>query len=200
MSERSRLGRRWQRLPGRRGYSLISMLMSIAIISLALTSVAIAMHAMYGVDRRLRDQVAYEQTVPRLSLRLRRDAHAAGGVRLGEGTDGPDRLILEYDAEQVEYRAEAGRIVRTRRSLDEQSANVVLGREVYSLGEQTDMRWHVVNGAVPRLELEIRRPAGRIDSADALQVDRIVAAVGLHANRRTATRQAAPGGSDAANE
>ncbi|MDP6469161.1 MAG: type II secretion system protein [Pirellulaceae bacterium] len=165
----------------RRAYSLIEVLLAVTIVSMVMTAVAVAMQAMYRVDRQLKDNAAYGQVVPRLSLQLRTDTHAAGDVALLDGPKGPGgvSLTLAADGEVIVYQSEAGRVLRTRRRDGEE-----LGHEVYYLGKTATFRWQKTGPPSSMVELEIVRAMGKIDSADSQQVDRIVAAIGIRTPHR----------------
>lgn len=167
--------RRW-----RRGYSLIEVLMAVAIVSMVMTAVAVAMQAMYNVDRQLKDNAAHGQVVRRLSLQLRSDAHMASDVALLDAEDEPAGVLLTLPAagEVIEYQSNAGRVIRTRRRELEE-----LGREVYSLGKTTTVHWRIVESPSPIVELKMVRPTGKIDSADSRQIDRVIAAIGIRVTR-----------------
>ncbi len=175
----------------RAGYSLIEALVSVAIIAMVMTAAAVAMQTMYRVDRQLKDNIAYGQVMPRLSLQLRTDVHAATDVSLLIGPNGADGLSLTLAAsdEVVEYHSEARRIVRTWRRDGKE-----LGREVYYLGKTATFRWQTTSVPAPMVELEIVRVRGKIDSADSRQVDRVVAAIGIRVPRKK------EGVADASNE
>jgi prepilin-type N-terminal cleavage/methylation domain-containing protein len=175
----------------RLGYTLIEVLVAVGIVSMLMTAAAVALQTMYRVDRQLKDNMAYGQVSPRLSLQLRIDVHSATDITMLEGPNETDglSLTLATTGERIEYRSEVGRIVRTRR-LEEK----VLGREVYYLGKTATFRWTKTSHPSPRVELEIVRLMGKIDSADARQVDRVVAAIGIR------NRYEEEGVADASNE
>lgn len=164
------------RRQSRSGYSLIEVLLAIAILSMVLTATAVALRAMQQVDRQLKDNGAYGQVVPRLSLQLRSDLHAAGDVAMLGAPDEPAGISLTLAAtgEVIEYQATAGRVVRTRRRGQEE-----IGHEVYPLGKTATLHWRTFASPSPMVELEIVRAIGKIQAADARQVDRIVAAIGI---------------------
>ena len=173
------------------GYSLIEVLVAVGIVSMVMTAAAVALQTMYRVDRQMKDNMAYEQVSPRMSLQLRSDVHSANDVTMLEGPNETDglSLLLATTGETIEYRSEVGRIVRTRRREEK-----VLGREVYYLGKTATFRWTKTSLPSPQVELEIVRVMGKIDSADARQVDRVVAAIGIR------TRHEEEGVPDASSE
>ena len=162
----------------RRGYSLLELLLVVSIFSMVMVAVAFSLQVMYRMDRQLKEDFTYAQVVPRLSVQLRSDVHAARDVALLEVADEPPGVSLAMAAagEVIEYRSEAGRVVRIWRRDD-----VELGREVFSLGKTSTSQWQKIETPSAMLELEIVRPRGKIKSEDARQVDRLVAAIGIRA-------------------
>jgi len=175
----------------RPGYSLIEVLVAVTIVSMVMTAVAVAMQTMYRVDRQLKNNMAYGQVSPRLSLQLRTDVHGASDVAVLDGANAAGGILLTTatTGEVIEYRSEVGRIVRTWRSDGKE-----LGREVYYLGKTTTFRWHITSLPSPMVELEIVRKMGKIEAADSLQVDRFVAAIGIRGPGKE------EGGADASDE
>ena len=173
------------------GYSLIEVLLAVTIISIVLTAVAVSMQTMYRADRQLKDNAAYGQVVPRLSLQLRTDVHAASEAVVVNAPRAAAGVVLTLatSGELIEYQSEAGRVIRTRRRDQEE-----LGREVFSLGKDATLQWRTVEAPTPMVELEIVRAMGKIDAADSRQVDRVVAAIGIRQPRQQ------EGGADASIE
>ena len=86
----------------RRGFTLIEMLVSMSLITVALTAVVLTLHALYGVDRRFRDGMATEAGLDRLTLAIRQDAHYAHGAKLATDDSGcATALVLSLPADQV---------------------------------------------------------------------------------------------------
>ena len=179
------------RRPGRPGYSLIEVLLAVGIVSMTLSAIAVSLQAMYRAERTLKANAVHGQTVPRLALQLRKDTHAAGTATLLNATDPSAGVLLTLPTsdDTVEYQSAAGRVMRTRRR-----GEVELGREIYALDKTTTLQWRTIESPSPRVELEIDRLVGKIDSADARQRDRIIAAVALHIVDETT------GGSNASRE
>jgi prepilin-type N-terminal cleavage/methylation domain-containing protein len=90
----------------RRGYSLIEMLVVIAITGTTLTIVALIMHTLYQADRRLREDLEEQRNLQRIASQLRTDAHQAISVATSKVAENPlarvltlsfsDNRIIEY--------------------------------------------------------------------------------------------------------
>jgi len=160
----------------RPAYSLLEILLAVGVTSLVMSAVAVSMHTMLSVDRTLKVDAVYGHVMPRLSLQLRRDAHAADTVVLKDEADDTAGMVLTLAAENevVQYESAAGRVTRTWRRGGEP-----LGREVYALGKTTQLRWKTLTMPTRLVELEVTRTMGKTDSADSRQTDRIVAAIGI---------------------
>ena len=160
------------------GYTLVEMMVVVAITSLVLSSVAVALHSLYRVDRRMRSHMVNTTTLTRLSLQLRRDAHRAVSVEKIDGENGVSKLMLALtDGNVVQYEAGPGRLLRIARSGED-----VRHREVYRLPKKAGVRWKTEAERIPAfVSLEIVYQTGLIDDAtDARRVDRIDAIVGLN--------------------
>lgn len=87
--------------PRRPGFTLIEMLVAMSVITVALTAVALTLHSLYGVDRRLRDGMAAEANLERLTLALRADVHSAVEAQLAADDSGRESaLVLSLPADR----------------------------------------------------------------------------------------------------
>ena len=159
----------------RNAFTLIEMILAVTIISLVLSSVAVALHLMFRVDAQLRKDLAYSVLLPRLSLQVRQDAHESNSTVITNVQEGSSVLTLaQGDNQFVRYQTNASGIVRSVYRDEEE-----LRHEVYSL-EAAAVRWDF-DEQTRLLRLRIERNLGEIkDAKDALHVDLIEAVVGLN--------------------
>jgi len=103
-----------------RGFSLVEMLTVIAIISIAFTSIAVALGICMREDRRLAAHTKYGRSLQRLSLQWRADVHSSHTLRLPavlETTDG-ERIEYLFHADKIERRRLRGENVAHRDAYD----------------------------------------------------------------------------------
>jgi type II secretory pathway component PulJ len=153
------------------------MLVVISITSLVLTSVAVALHSLFGVERHLRRDLATETVQARLDVLLRDDAHRASAVEAVTRDGETVGLIFMLPNEhRVEYRTEAGRILRVA-----QTGDKVLHRELFRLGDETFVEWTIEREQALAIAcVTLSRTPGRIEAAkNASRTDRLEAVVGL---------------------
>jgi prepilin-type N-terminal cleavage/methylation domain-containing protein len=163
----------------RRGYTLVELLVVISIVTVALTSVAVALHSLFQVDKQLRQELADAATLTRLAARLRSDAHGAEKAELMAGQTGTGgAAFTAQDGRRIEYREESRRLVRTARRGDN-----VEHRDVFALPDHASAAWKIgKEGATTLVSLAITQQRGRIETAaDARRMVSIEAAVGIEA-------------------
>jgi prepilin-type N-terminal cleavage/methylation domain-containing protein len=164
----------------RRGYSLVEMLVVITIASLVLTTVAVALHSLFRVDRDLRQELVQSMALSRISLALRMDAHEAISTTIEPVGEEPREIVFAHaEGRSVSYTLDEARIVRRL-----QQGGQVKHREVYAFPEDT-----VLTLRMEELEskqvviLEIVHQVGEIeDATDSLRKRRIEAVVALDAD------------------
>jgi prepilin-type N-terminal cleavage/methylation domain-containing protein len=99
----------------RRGYSLLEVLVVIALLGVLISATGVCLHGVYRVYLQTRDAVAHASAVDRLVLQFRADAHAAvkASVQQGEGDSPPGIVFVDLDGRETEYRQRELYVVRT---------------------------------------------------------------------------------------
>jgi len=170
-----RCSQRWRR-PSPAGYTLIEMLVVVAILASALTATGVALQTMFQADRQVRDELAQTAVLPKLSLQLRADTHRCQAAELADADT--SSLVLTSPDTNVTYRFDKQRLIR----------EVVRGgesiqREAYHLPAGAHVAWETIDAPPQRIRLIISHRRGKIpDAADAVAVRQIDATIGLHKN------------------
>jgi prepilin-type N-terminal cleavage/methylation domain-containing protein len=162
------------------GYSLVEMLIVVTIASLILTSVAVALHSLFRVDRELRQELVQSIALTRISLALRMDAHEAISATLEPSDGEPQRILLARPQGQtVSYTVEQTRILRQLQQGDQ-----VKHREVYPFPEGTSLTWRIEElDSKKMVILDVVHHLGEIEGAsDSQRRRRIEAVVALDAD------------------
>ncbi len=130
----------------RRGLTLIEMSVVISMTAVVLSTMAVALHTMFRIDRQVRQELLATDNLMRLSTQLRGDAHQALSAAIdaadgGERNAASDRLLLSMgDNRSISFQIVAPRIERLVRRGD-----AVEHRESYRLAENTSLKWLVDN-------------------------------------------------------
>ena len=182
---------RQQSGPARNAFTLIEIILAATIVSVVLSSVAVALHVMFQVDGQLREDLAYSVLLPRLSIQVRQDAHEAYSVETTRSEDELSVLTLKLtDRRVVRYEANGSRIVRIVHRDEEK-----LRHEVYALGAAV-VRWEF-DEETRLLQLRIEHNVGEIEGAqDSLRVDLVEAVAGLNTSAFETDTDAADAGSE----
>lgn len=148
------------------------------ILSMALAVTGVTLHTMFQVNRGMHDQIAQAALLPRFSLQLRQDAHAAYAARIVDDrqTSSPWLSLSLPEDRDVRYEVDGPYIVRVvRRGTETQR------HEVYPLAANR-VGWHIDDDR-RWLSLRIERNLGEIPGTqDATHIDLIETALGLHSN------------------
>ncbi len=126
---------------GRRGFTLIESVVSIALLAVILTVVTLTLHTMYRADRRMRDELNLQSEFDRLATQLRIDTHPALAVTIAGPEDGSTAETLQLTlpgSQTVQYTLVADRVERTLRR-EEKTEH----RESYRLPPSSGARWQV---------------------------------------------------------
>lgn len=137
------------------GYSLIEMVIAIAIISMLMTVSATLFAALSRSEGNVLRSATSQQTLARLNELFRRDVHQSLSATISEGDDGRPQLMLQQaDGGSVRYAVAVGTLERT--------ANVdgTVHRESFRIA---DAEWSFkVSDNSRRVELTLRRPADTV--------------------------------------
>lgn len=117
----------------RRGFSLVELLVVIAVSSTIVALSVGLLHLLMQMQRDARDQLRGRMTLQRLTDQFRDDAHAAMQLRpvqAANESSGPAWELQLGPDHRIEYRVEEATLVRT-----EHAGGDVLGRESYLLPE-----------------------------------------------------------------
>ena len=160
----------------RRGTSLIEMLVVITTISFVLSGTGICLHGMYRADRRTRESLVRHETLQRLALQFRTDAHQAAAVRVKADGNQPAQgmTLAQPNGRSVEYRWADGSIERHLRDGEKR-----LHDEAFRLPPANAVQWQVSEGKTPLASLLISARPERDGAEAGAAVWRIDAALGV---------------------
>jgi len=122
----------------RRGYSLIEMVVVLTSLVFMLGVCSVLLHGLMRLDRAERSQRLIAVDRDRLARQFRRDVHAAIRSIPAADDERQNEEVLELtlpEGEQIFYRAEPGRVVRSRKSPESH----VSGKEVYQIATGTQL-------------------------------------------------------------
>ncbi len=163
----------------RNGFTLVECLAAIALIGVAMTTVAVAMTGMHRACQRVREEIASEMELQRFAVQLRADAHEALSAKQEGGKEenaASDSILLALsDEESVQYTVQAGHIQREQRRGDE-----LLHRETYGLPDSYTAHWELKkNGSAAMASLKLEPQPVELSGRMGDQPIQINAAVGL---------------------
>jgi type II secretory pathway pseudopilin PulG len=163
----------------RRGHSLIECLVTIGLIGMTLSIVAVAMSQMRRSCQRVGEASTAELELERFSFQLRTDAHRALSAKRkaadGEGPNGPELLFTLADRQRVKYTLQTTRVERLLYQGDE-----VRHRDSYGLPKSFTGDWELrTDRSSPLVSLKLE--PGSVESVGPMgyQSIQIDAAVGL---------------------
>lgn len=135
----------------RHGYTLVEIIVALAVISGVLASATWVLHRMHRAERQVRDRTAESLSVQQLSDRLREDAHASQGAELEAGDPARRRLVLtQIDNRRVSYFATDSAIVREVRV-----GEILKHRDHFPLAAQS-ATWEIdASGDRPLVTLQV---------------------------------------------
>ncbi len=174
MNEVSLYGRR------RRGMTLLETMLVISAGAIILSTMLVALHAMYRSHALARNENMAARTVVQFSARFRADAHAARQTTMA--------VDSQQNAERFEFRISSGdwiRYVVGEQGIERtrESVGNLQHRELFRLPEGSRVTWdNEVDGAPGIAAVVVSYPVGSEDESLAGQRKiRIEAAVGLDA-------------------
>jgi hypothetical protein len=127
-----------RRRKGRRGYSLVEIVLVIGGVTIVLGMCGVLTHALLRLDKGGRAWLADASTDARLARQFRKDARSA----TASAPAGDDGISLTSPGpREVVYTYGAGRLTRT-----ESSAGEVRSRESYVVGRKGGARFQVEDG------------------------------------------------------
>jgi prepilin-type N-terminal cleavage/methylation domain-containing protein len=159
----------------RQGFTLIELVTVVGMVSLVMTSLAVAISSLHRVNRKLRDEYPAAAAVAKLCSQLRLDVHGARQAELVTDAGRPLLRLTRPDQRIVEYgmkQDRASRIVRLEDQIERQ--------EYFLLARGSELEWTLDSDSSPFVTLRIRCHAGRAPGAsDDVRTRVVVAAVGL---------------------
>ena len=159
---------------GRRGFTLIEMLVSITITSVMLGIAVAAIYALMRSDETARRQLGRQTTLARLSQQFRRDVHASLRLTGPEPADGKSQAwkLHGADGRVIQYRMGNESLVRTVLV-----GNAVKQRESYALLPKEQAKLEMAPGtSVVSLWLTASLEPGRIAPPAPIEIDAALAA------------------------
>lgn len=97
----------------RPAYSLVEMMVVIALLGVVASIAAVCLHGLYRVDRGAREDCERRRSMVRLSVQFRSDAHLATEAAVGVGGDETRAIVFTQPPDRtIEYRAESNGIKR----------------------------------------------------------------------------------------
>lgn len=157
----------------RRGFTLIEMLLALALTAMTFTTVLVALHGVFRSETNLRAEVRNDLDLSRLAAQFRTDAHEATSVHPGEEAS---LLVFRLAADQsAEYRLTSRRVERLQRR-----GSQIERQETYAFPKALKPQWQIATeGASPRASLVLEPDASEAPGPLAPRPVRIDAAVGL---------------------
>ena len=166
----------------RGGYTLVELLVVVAITSMILTSVGVTLTTLFRFEGQLRSGAAEQAILGRLTLQLRGDAHQATAVDPLPGEEAEQGFVLHLpDDSFAEYRTTPRGVRRTVRRGDQR-----IHHELFRLSSGGQFGCEIRReGDMAAVTLRINHPlpteSGRMSAAGhAAQAVRIEAVVGLN--------------------
>jgi len=162
-------------MKNRAAYSLVELMVVIALTGVVASIAAVCLHGLYSVDRAAREDSERRSSMVRLSIRFRSDTHFASEAAVSPGSDEGQAIVLTQSPDRsIEYCAESNKIERIVR----QSQQIV-HRDAFRLPGVREIRLETNTTTTRQAVIVIARktPEGG-DRLDGLQ-DRIAATIGL---------------------
>jgi hypothetical protein len=161
---------------GRRGKTLIEMLILMSVMSLILGLVATSLVLLFKTDRQVRRDLDQVTALARLGSKFRADAHAATACQAGDTCD-----LAQSDGRVIRYALAEGRITREVRRGD-----TLEHRDAFVLPRTATARFDMPAEANGRLVRLIIAAAENSDRAflTAVRPATIEAAIGLSTKER----------------
>lgn len=159
----------------RPAYTLVEMMVVIALMGVVASIAAVCLHGLYRVDRGSREDCERRRSMVRLSVQFRSDAHLASEATVDVGGDETQAIMFTQPTNRsIEYRAEPHGIRRIVR----QSQQTV-HQDVFRLPGVREIRLETNTSTTKQAVIVIYRktPANGV-TTDGCQ-ERISATVGL---------------------
>ncbi len=159
----------------RPAYTLVEMMVVIALVGVVASIAAVCLHGLYQVDRGSREDCERRRSMVRLSVQFRSDAHLASEATVDVGGNETQAIVFAQPSNRsIEYRAESHGIKRIVR----QSQQTV-HQDVFRLPGVREIRLETNTSTTKQAAIVIYRktPANGVEM-DGYQ-ERISATVGL---------------------
>lgn len=166
----------------RQGFTLIEMIAAFAVMGVALGTVSLALHALYRVDTRVRQSLAWQSSLDRFIVAFRRDVHEAEEAQLTPAkapAKNTDELVLRMpQSTSISYVLGAKRIDRIARQGDK-----LLGRESFRLPAASAV-WDVsANAGATKVTLQLLPLGPATDGLQQRREEHVTAVMRLFGNR-----------------
>lgn len=183
----SRSSGRWAAIPSgrrtlprrRRAFSLVEMLVVVALGSAILGMVGVCLQGMYRAEQRTRQQMTQHAALTQLGLQLRADAHEAVRAERTEPAKPGDtaELVLNVrDGRTITYRADRGQAERTV-----QRGEQVVHHDAFRLpGVRVAWALETVGEQVLAAAVIGHAPEPGVTAGETVFEERLEARVGLH--------------------
>ena len=158
---------------GRRAYTLIEILVVIAVTTTLMGIGLGILHTLIRLEGGSREEIQQRAAMGRLAVQFRRDVHAAKElIKASEPASEEARPAWQLSIAPdrvVEYRVEPEQLVRTERAGSE-----ILGEESFCLPEETNVSIARIGEAAPgivRLRVSLHGPRALLSMRSGLSVE-----------------------------
>jgi prepilin-type N-terminal cleavage/methylation domain-containing protein len=162
----------------RRGFTLVELLIVIAVASVVIALVGVCLSEMYRSERGIRRVLTQQAGMQRLALQFRTDAHEAKTATVtvpNNGTEADGLQLTTGDGRTIAYRADAQAVERTVRKGDQ-----IVHRDAFDLvGTRTVWQLTLDSGQTVATVIVIHLPRPGRMADEPLYEERIEAVVGV---------------------
>jgi len=139
----------------RSGFTLVEMLVVIAVLSTVLTTIGLTMHTLFMSSQRMRDMLFHRQQIERFVWQLREDTHQASAVAVKK------RDQNNVAATNLELTCPASRTIQyilTNEQIDrvERRGTQLEHQESYAVVARLDTGWQIeTQGESPLVKIQL---------------------------------------------
>jgi prepilin-type N-terminal cleavage/methylation domain-containing protein len=159
----------------RRGFSLVELMVTIAIFSFVLACSSVALATMWRAQTNVQIDLARMATLTRFARQLRADAHVANSAQIISSADGRSvGVTLSQVDSQIEYTNAMDRVIRVVHV-----NGAVVHREVFVLPDTTAASWTLNTTPASMLHVEFDRPEEVATGSTSPTFETIDAVIGI---------------------